>query len=643
MLKTVSILLISIFFSSIVLGNVKLPAIISGNMVLQADTKVKIWGKAEAGENVTVLFAGQEKKTSADKDGRWMVELDPMKADAESKVLTVQGKNKIEVKNVLVGEVWIGSGQSNMELTVANSANPDAEAKEANYPLIRHFTVTKDISGKPKDDLEGKWVICSPGTVKGFSAVLYFFGRDLHSKSKFPVGLIHSSWGGSTIQPWLPKEVMAANPDFPNDFKVPEDKYADLKTYAEFKKDEIKKISKTDAGNQGEKEGWEKLADFKDGWKETVLPQPLEKAAGAEMDGAVWFARNVEIPEKMAGKDLVIELGATYDAMTAYFNGEKIGSREFTIDYGKTKFTVPAKTVKIGKNTLVLRFFNPYGPGGLLSKNGDELILTGNGGKSGLGGKWYCRVEQKYEPGELPMKIPHPRKIPSALHNAMIAPLDSFAVRGVLWYQGESNAGDQTYGKMLSSLISSWREKKGLKEMSFMIVQLPNHGSRPAEPSDSPWAVVREGQRSVLVLPNTAMITTLDIGEAHNIHPLNKQDIGKRLALAARNICYGEKDLEYSGPLFSSMEIKDGKALIKFTHIKGGLAVKGGAKLKGFAIAGADGKYFWADAEIKGDAVAVWSEKVKDPLSVRYAWADDPDCNLLNGEGFPASTFQSGK
>ncbi len=642
-LRNFSILALSVLFSSVSLGNVKLPAIISGNMVLQADTKVKIWGKADPEETVAVSFSGQEKKTVAGKDGSWMVELDPMKADSENKILTVQGKNKIEVKNVVVGEVWLGSGQSNMEMTVANSANPDAEAKEANYPLIRHFTVTKDISGKAKDDLDGKWVVCSPGTVKGFSAALYFFGRDIHKNNKVPVGLIHSSWGGSTIQPWLPKEVMSANPDFPNDFKVPDEKYADLKTYAEFKKDEIKKISKADSGNQGEKEGWEKLTEFKDGWKETTLPQPIEKIAGAEMDGAVWLARTIDMPEKMTGKDLVVELGATFDAMTVYFNGEKIGSRDFTVDYGRTKFTVPAKLVKVGKNSLILRFFNPYGPGGLITKNGNELIMTGNSGKISLSGKWFYRIEQKYDATELPMKIPHPRKIPSALYNAMIAPTDNYSLRGMLWYQGESNAGDAVYGKMLSALIKSWRGKRGQDDMAFLIVQLPNHGDRPAEPSDSSWAIVREGQLSVLSLPKTAMITTLDIGEKHNIHPLNKQEIGRRLSLSARNICYGEKDLEYSGPLFDSMETKDGKAYIKFTHTKRGISAKDGGKLKGFAIAGPDGKYFWADAEIKGDIVSVSSEKVKEPVSVRYAWADDPECNLVNGEGLPASTFQAGK
>ncbi len=632
--------------SSIVLADVKLPAIISDNMVLQADVKTKIWGKADPGEKVNVSFVGQSKDAVADKDGKWSTELDPMKAVSENKVLTVSGKNKIEVKNVLVGEVWLGSGQSNMEMIVGNSMNPDAEAKEANYPKIRHFTVTKAISSAPQDDVQGKWVVSAPDTVKGFSAVLYFFGREIHKKYNVPVGLINSSWGGTPIQAWIPKKSLEGNTDISKPLAFEADKYTDAKTYNEFRTKTLEAVVCKDAGNKGETEGWAKPeTDTKD-WKEGKMPQSIEKLNGKDFDGVVWVRRNIDIEAGKAGTDLSIILDRITDGVTVYFNGEKINGSDRSLDNRKVNAKVPGKSVKAGKNVIAIRFFNPIGAGG--TTNGDsknfKMVFAGDKDGTTLAGKWLFKVEQEYAPAKPPFYMPRPSDLPTALYNAMIAPIDNYAIKGTLWYQGEANTKDlpKNYDKAMGLLINSWREAHGNPEMPFYFVQLANYMPGKPEPTENNWAELRDSQRRTLSLKNTAMAVIIDIGDVNDIHPKNKQEVGRRLSLAARNFCYGEKDLEYSGPMFESMKVDGDKVFIKFSHAKG-LSAKGGDKLKGFAIAGTDGKYVWADALIKDDIVMVSSDKVKEPVSVRYGWDSSPDCNLFNGDGLPASPFQAGK
>jgi len=632
--------------TSIAMADVKLPAIISDNMVVQADTKVRIWGKADPDEKVKVSFSGQEKETAAGKDGKWSVELDTMKTSPESKILAVEGKNKIEVKNVLVGEVWLGSGQSNMEMNVGNSMNADTEAKEANYPMIRHFAVTKALSSAPQEDVQGKWVLSAPDTIKGFSAVLYFFGREIHKKYNVPVGLINSSWGGTPIQAWIPKKSLEGNTDISKPLAFEADKYSDWKTYNDFRTKTVEAVACKDAGNKGESDGWAKPEADTKGWKEVKMPLSIEKMAGKDFDGVLWVRRDIDIEAGKAGTDLNIMLDRITDGVTVYFNGEKITASDRSLDNRKINAKVAGKLVKAGKNTVAIRFFNPIGPGGATNGDPKNLKMTFAGDKDGttLAGKWLFKVEQEYEPGKPPFFLPRPSDIPSALYNAMIAPIDGFAVKGTLWYQGESNTGDlpKNYDKAMGLLINSWREAHGNPDMPFYFVQLANYMPGKAEPTEHNWAELRNSQRKTLAIKNTGMAVIIDIGDVNDIHPKNKQEVGRRLSLAARNMCYGEKDLEFAGPLFDSIKMEGDKAVVKFTHAKG-LAAKGGDKLKGFAVAGADGKYVWADAQIKDDTVIVSSGKVKAPASVRYGWDSSPDCNLYNGDGLPASPFQAGK
>ncbi len=624
------------------LADVKLPAIISDNMVLQAGAKDRIWGKAEPGEAVEVSFASQCKKAVAGKDGRWGVELDPMKASSESATLTVAGKNRIEVKNVLVGEVWLGSGQSNMEFVVKGALDAQKEIAKADYPLIRHFAVRKALSSQPQDDCEGKWEICSPKTAAGFSAVMYFFARDLFEAHRLPVGLLHSSWGGSPIQSWMPKEILTENQGFARKIEIPDASYADLKTYNDFRAETIAKFSVKDAGSNGEAEGWAKPGIASDGWKEAAMPQTMERFFEVDFDGSAWFRKEIDIPANWAGKDVVAQIGPTTSAMTVYLNGEKVFTSDANIDEYIPNAKLPAKLVKAGANLLAIRYFNHIGAGGMAKPNATQFKMRGpDGNELTLAGKWLGRIEQKLAPAKIPFALPVPRDMPGGLYNAMIAPLLNFNLRGALWYQGESNAGNpMNYSKMLEAMIKSWRGKFGDPEMPFYFVQLANFGERSPTPIDPHWAQLREQQRETLSVPNTAMAVTIDIGDPKNIHPRNKQDVGKRLALPARRFCYGEKDLEHSGPVLESMEAKDGALVLKFSHAKGGLAAKGG-ELKSFAISEDGQAYVWAQAKIAGDSVALSAPEFKNPKFVRYAWDSDPESAIYNKEGLPASPFKA--
>lgn len=484
------------------LADIRLPAIIGDNMVLQQDQKVTIWGWADPGEEVTVSVSWHNMKwaVTAGRNGKWIYKMNPPKAGGPYEMM-LSGKNKVTIKNILVGEVWVCSGQSNMQWSVKASANPDEEIAAANYPNIRLFTVQRKVAQQPQSDCMGNWTSCSPETVSGFSAVGYYFGRELHQKLDVPVGLIHTSWGGTPAEAWTRRGVLKSDMDFR---PILERYDAAVKRYPQAKKEYEQKVEE---------------------WK-----QAAEKAK----------AEGTKAPRRPR---------------------------------------------------------SPFGPG-------------------------------------------HPHT-PSGLYNGMIAPLIPYGIQGAIWYQGESNAGrSYQYRKLFPAMIKNWRKDWGQRDFPFLFVQLANFMAVKPDPSESGWAELREAQFMTLALPNTGMATIIDIGEADDIHPKNKQDVGKRLALWALAETY-EKDLVYSGPLYKSMEKKGNQIVLRFDHIGSGLVAKGGGPLKGFAIAGADRKFVWADAQIEGNMVVVSSDQVVEPVAVRYAWADNPVCNLYNKEKLPASPFRT--
>jgi sialate O-acetylesterase len=415
--------------------------------------------------------------------------------------MTIAGKNVIEIDNIMSGEVWVCSGQSNMQWSVQNSNNPKEEIAAADYPNVRLFSVTRKVAQKPLKDCQGSWAPCSPETVPGFSAVAYYFGRKLHKDLDVPIGLIHTSWGGTPAEAWTRKEVLEAEPDF----KPILTRHAErLANFPQAKKDYEKKL-----------QDWQ------------------QAAAKAKEEGKKAPRR----PRAPLGPD------------------------------------------------------SPHSPAGL--------------------------------------------------YNAMIAPLIPYGIQGAIWYQGESNAGRAyQYRKLFSAMITNWRKDWGQGDFPFLFVQLANFMQTKPEPAESAWAELREAQTMALSLPNAGMATIIDIGEADDIHPRNKQDVGKRLALWALAETY-DKDIVYSGPLYKSMKVRRAKVVISFDHVGGGLVARDGEALKGFAIAGADRKFVWADAKIDGDTVVVSSENVANPVAVRYAWADNPVCNLYNKADLPASPFRT--
>jgi sialate O-acetylesterase len=477
-------------------ADVRLPALIGDNMVLQSGVPVRIWGKADAGERVTVKFRSESVSTVADASGKWAAYLSPMRPGGPFE-MTISGKNSLTLRNVLIGEVWVGSGQSNMAWLLSNANNAEQEIAQANYPRIRLFNVKRVVADAPLDDVEGSWQECTPDSAKATSAVGYFFSRNLHLKLGVPVGFIHSSWGGTPAQSWTSR---AALEDEPALKFILEDWQKTLENYPSAKEKYDKQLA---------------------AWKEAAAKAKAE---------------------------------------------------------GRTPPQAPRP---------------PAGPG-------------------------------------------H-QNTPGGLYNAMVAPLTPYAIRGAIWYQGESNANERhayPYRKLFRLMIEDWRKAWGQGSFPFLFVQLANFKANPW------WPVLRESQVDALELRNTGMAVIIDIGESKDIHPRNKQDVGLRLSLAARAIAYGEK-LVYSGPMYRQMTTEGNRIRLWFDFVGAGLEARGGGPLKGFMIAGPDGNFVPADARIEGETVVVSSPAVSNPVAVRYAWEDDPVCNLFNKDGLPASPFRT--
>ena len=633
-------------------AEVRLPAIIGDNMVLQQGIKARIWGSANAGEHVAVTFAGKTVNTAADANGRWQVWLDQLAAGGPSELI-VKGDNVLTIKNVLVGEVWICSGQSNMEWSLINTFNAREATEQANYPEIRLFRVEHRTAAAPLTDVEGHWAVTTPEEAAQFSAVGYFFGRELYQRLKIPIGLVHTSWGGTPAEAWTSREALASVPEL----KPILDKYeSSLNALPQTKETYARALAQweeqnlyVDPGNKGEALGYAAPSIAADGWAKMELPKQFE-AAGLVIDGAVWFRKEMQLPESWAGKDLVLNLPAIDDFDVTYFNGKQIGAtgKEMPNSHAVArKYAVPGSLVRAGSNVIAVRVFDHAGEGGF---GRGEMSLGPNGNDDGaqpisLRGAWDYKVELTLEP-KRPNWDSRPQAVgagnqnsPTVLYNAMIAPLVPFAIRGAIWYQGESNAGRAyQYRTLFPLMIRNWRSAWG-HEFPFYFVQLANWRARKTEPDESDWAELREAQLLTLREPQTGMAVAIDIGAGDDLHPRNKLDVGRRLALWALARTY-RQHVAPSGPLFDRLSIAGNKVRISFKHATGLKTVDGGP-IKGFAIAGADRRYVWADARIDGNAVIVSSPRIKKPVAVRYGWADNPEVNLYNNADLPASPFRT--
>lgn len=635
----------------------KTAAIFGDHMVLQQGIPFPIWGWAESGEIITATIDGRSATAIAGKDGRWTAHLPAMKAGGPF-ALTIAGSREISFRDVMVGEVWICSGQSNMQWSVRDSADSEREIREANHPGIRLFTVPNMAQVKPASDIRGEWAACRPDTIAGFSAVAYYFGRELHQKLGVPIGLVNTSWGGTRIEAWMSRGALADDEEGRaevlkyekslGDSHGPQSDYKrQLAEYQRWEKENLPK----DAGNSGYKNGWANpSADVSD-WKEMTLPRYWQ-SAGHQMSGVFWFRREVDIPATHAGSDLVLRLGAVDKCDITYFNNVEVGrvDRDTPNCWAVAReYTIPRRLVKPGRNTIAVRVLSDCFAGGFAGNPPEmHLAMAGeNGTVMRLDGPWKYRIEQDF--GQVvippPPSPPHGEGNPNSphiLYDNMIAPLVPFGMRGAIWYQGESNASAVArYRFLLPALIRDWRAAWKQGKFPFLFVQLCNYNAEDNTPGDIKWAKLREAQLKTLSEPNTGMAITIDIGEATDVHPKNKQDVGRRLALSALHVAYGHKDGVHSGPIFRSFQVEGNKVRIQFDHVGGGLIARGG-KLIGFEIAGDDSKFVGADAVVEGDTVIVSSVKVSMPKSVRYAWANNPECNLYNRECLPASPFRTG-
>lgn len=637
LVKCISILTLA--FSAYCNADVKLPRLISDNMVLQRDTEITLWGWAEPNEKVTVHFDGQLVGSVQSDAKRWSIKLKPQPAGTKHLIqITANNTITITINNVAFGEVWLASGQSNMVLPMERvKERYPRDIAEAHYPDIRHFTVPTvyNFRSAQADYPIVQWQELSPESVMKFSATAFFFARDLYETYHVPIGVINASVGGSPVEAWMSEKALIGFPKpyaeaklFQNDSHIKAIQDADKALSDNWYTD----INNRDAGLS---EKWFK-AEFDDkNWQPFTLPGFWEDQKVAPMNGVVWFRKTIDVPKSMAGKRAKLMMGAVVDADTIYVNGIEVGNT--TYQYPPRRYTVPKGVLVAGKNVIAIRVINNRGKGGFVA---DKPYWLGKpNAHINLTGIWQFKVSVLAD--ELPNQNFIQYK-PTGLFNAMIAPALDYKIKGVIWYQGESNTGNPSnYQALFSNMIKDWRNHFNQQSLPFLYVQLANFMEASDHSKQSNWAELREQQRLTLNLPNTAMAVIIDSGEWNDIHPLNKYAPGHRLALAAQNIAYHNKKTVYSGPQITTIEEKHGALFLNFTHTGGGLVAKNG-DLQGFAIAAKDGKFVWAKAKIIGQQIKVWHNSVPAPVKVRYAWADNPaNANLYNKEGLPASPFQA--
>lgn len=638
-------------------AEVKLPRLVSKGMVLQRDAPIKIWGWADENEKISIRFLDKTYETSANENGDWKVVIPEQKAGGPH-TMKIQGKNTINLENILIGEVWVCSGQSNMELPISRVAvNYPGLIDNSNNSLIRHFAVntTYTFKEKAKDFLTGEWLESNPHNVKSFSAVGYFFAKSLFDKYQVPIGLIRIAVGGSPAEAWLSEEALVNYPKYYNLLQ----KFKDDKVIDSIKTSDAASISNwnrnveiNDLGLKSDTKWFNPDYDSKD-WKSTTIPgywdknlfllnqaeQHMNVTGTGNVNGVVWFKKEVDVPASLLKKEATVILGAIVDRDEVYLNGKLIGSTGY--QYPPRRYKVPADLLKAGKNTLVVRVVSNTGRGGFVPDKFYGLILGNDTIR--LNGDWQYQLGYQSKPMPGGQTTFHYQ--PASLFNAMVAPLLNYHFKGVIWYQGESNTSDpQEYEHLFKDVILDWRKYLNNKDFPFLYVQLANFMDSSESPQESNWAEVREVQRRTLSIPNTGMAVAIDVGEWNDIHPLNKKDVGDRLVLNAQKIAYNDKNVVYSGPIYQSMKIKKDKIILKFGLLGSKFLVKDGPQLKQFSIAGANKQFVWANATIKGNKIIVSSSEIKNPKTVRYAWAHNPvGANLYNKEGLPSSPFTTDK
>ncbi len=607
--------------------------IFTDNMVIQQGIHAPAWGWANPGETINLELAGKEYSTTTDENGKWMIRLNPMKAGGPY-TLTVRSSHPTKIfENVMIGEVWLASGQSNMNFGTGSVLNAAEEIKNAHFPDIREFRTPEYISRTPISDLTGgEWKTCTPENVRGFSAVAYFFARALHLDRNVPVGIIHTSWSGTICEAWISPEMLYTIPAFKN--KVIEEIYKGDADWTALHQQGVEKSKERERITQTTRAGLDlsahKLSFNDKSWKEGIYPvYPSRVGLGGYC--LVWFRKEVTLTKEDLGKDLILHLGKVMTGDVTYFNGEEVGRERWD---GVRNYRVPAKLLKKGKNIIAIRLLSEWGSGRIGDEASDPYLYSkDNRVRLSLKGAW--KYNGEIEP-QLPVGRGYSNDITS-MYNTKIAPLLPYGLRGFLWYQGEGNSGDpDLYRQLQPTLITDWRIRFEQGYLPFLFVQLPNiSGSR--------CHYFREAQAESQQLPNVGMAVSIDVGDPYDIHPNNKKPVGERLYLQAKKIAYKDSIYVFQGPVYDSYQVEGNKIRLKFTSIGSGLISKDSKPLRTFEVAGKDKKFVPAIALIDKGDILVWSDEVPEPLYARHAWDGNPDLNLYNKEGLPATSFRTSK
>jgi len=627
--------LLTLFIAAPLQADIRLPKLISDHLVLQRDQPLPLWGYAAPGEQITIGLNGSAAGTvTTDADGHWQLTLPPQQAGGPH-LLEFQGQNQLKVQDIYFGDVFVASGQSNMELTMARleEAYP-ADLTSANYPLIRQFNVPQhyDFKAVQQDFSAGQWLVASPSTIQHFSALAFYFARDLQAHSKAPIGIYNAALGGSPVESWLDESTLRQFPDayqlaqvYKSDRLIRDIEAADQAKNARWYGD----LQQNDAGLHA-KTPWYSPALDDRLWADFTVP-------GLRQDtftGVWWLRKKVSLTAEQAAQARILRLGSIVDAEEVYVNGRQIGNTTYM--YPPRRYALPPGLLKAGDNLIAVRVTVTNGAqnrGGFIPDKPYWLGTDSN--KFDLTGQW--KMQTSTPAKALPMDA-FIRWKPLGLYNAMIAPLQTLPVKAVLWYQGESNVGAyQHYEQRFRAMIRQWRAQWQQPELPVLYVQLANYLPKQPNPLQSSWAGLREAQAAVLTEPNTAMVVAIDTGEWNDIHPVDKRTLGSRMALAARALVYGEK-IEYRGPTLHNLQRQGASLLLSFSHSEKGLVLKPG---KAFAIAGADGQFVWAEVALEHGQIRLSHPQIPAPTQVRYAHADNPDTVLYNGLGLPASPFSA--
>jgi sialate O-acetylesterase len=653
-------------------ANVQLPSIISDHMVLERSAAVPLWGKAGANEEVTVTLAGRTAHAKAGGDGRWLVRLDLHDCGPGPFQLLVQGKSTIRVSDVAVGTVWLASGQSNMEFPLKGSAGAEEEIARSGNPQFRQFRAEKAARPQPADDGKGKWVLAGPETAGDFTAVGYYFGKRLHEELKLPVGIVNASWGGTFSEAWTSIEAINRVESFR---KAEAGRWAIAAEYPGKKKAFVSELAAWLRANQREDRPAAKAERYAGesvstaGWTAVSLPGKIA-GAGLPASGAVWIRRTVSVPAAaiVHGLDFKVLLGQIAGFERVYWNGQMVHETPYQKYPGQgyaCYFPVPPQLVRVGDNTIAVRIYAP---------SAEPNIATAPtrfwAGPISLTGQWLAKAEYEFPPlvPQVLAAAPHaparpPDLMAGAIFNGVIHSILPYGIAGVVWYQGESNAGRAyEYRIAFPLLIDDWRQQWQQPQLPFYFCQLPCYGPKRPLPAESEWAELRESQSVASQLPNTGQAVLIDLGESEDQHPRNKKDVGERLARLVLAKQFG-KPVIFSGPVYESFAVEGQAIRVKFSHTDGGLVAKAlnatydvvsrlgktapllrnspTSQLEGFSICGDDHRWVWAEAKIDAGSVVVWSDRIPHPVAVRYAWADNPTCNLANAAGLPAAPFRT--